>query len=79
MEPIGTGYGAHLAREIRAQMARAEVSQTMLAEATGMARSTLNRKLSGDTEFTIGEVEAVARELGLPLSVLLHRAEEAAA
>lgn len=80
--PTGSEISAHnysqrLSREIRACMARQEMSQQALAEAIGVSRTTLGQKLAGRTEFTVGEVDAIAQQFGISVSELLDRAEAA--
>jgi transcriptional regulator with XRE-family HTH domain len=48
-----------------------------LAEATGIPRTTLQRRLTGTSDFTVSELDALARHLGIPLVELL--ADEPAA
>lgn len=61
---------AHLAHE-------AGVSQRRLAEATGIPRVTLRRRIAGTAHFDIGELRAVARSLGTTASAIVAAAERA--
>jgi len=52
-------------------MADQAVSRVAPAEATGIPRVTLVRRLSGRAPFTVTELAAVAGALGVPLTDLL--------
>jgi transcriptional regulator with XRE-family HTH domain len=68
---------ARVAAEVRAEMARADISQLRLAAATGIPQSTLNRRLKPQSErdaFNIDELEKIADALGVN-AVLFFRAE----
>lgn len=56
---------------VRAEMARRDVSQVALAEAIDMGQPSLSKRLRGVTPFDINELSAVAEYLGVPLSNLL--------
>jgi transcriptional regulator with XRE-family HTH domain len=67
-----------LAGTVRAELARRRMTIRQLADTTGMALSTLGRRLErGD--FKIDELAAIAGALDMPLAALLPAAEEAAA
>jgi len=53
-------------------------SQRQVAEGTGIALVTLNRRLTGHTPFTIAELSAVAKFLGCSVSDFIARAEAVA-
>lgn len=78
MELAPERYSARLSSEIRACMARQSMSQDHLAKAIGISRTALCRKLVGHSEFTVGELDAVARQFDLSVSELLYRVEAAA-
>lgn len=46
-------------------------SQRALSRATGIAYATLGRKIAGRSEFTMGELLAVAEALGVSPAVLV--------
>lgn len=58
---------------IRAEMARSGTSIQSLAEAVGLTRTTLGRRLNpnGRSQLTIDEIEAIASYLGVSLDALL--------
>lgn len=62
-----------VASNIRAEMARSGTSIQSLAEAIGLTRTTLGRRLNpnGRSQLTIDEIEAIARHLEVPLDALL--------
>ncbi len=51
------------AAQVRQAMADQQLSQVALAEATGIPRVTLIRRLNGQAPFTVTELAAVAAEL----------------
>ena len=51
--------------EFRVAMARKNLSIPALAKVTKIARSKLYSRLSGKTQFTLGEAAAISRVLGL--------------
>ena len=53
------------AAQVRQAMADQQLSQVALAEATGIPRVTLIRRLNGQAPFTVTELAAVAAELGM--------------
>lgn len=68
-----------LAAEIRAEMARQEISGLDLARRIGMGRSTLNRKTGGESKITIPDLERIGAGLSVEPWELMRRASEAAA
>lgn len=67
---------AGIALVVAARMAEAKVSQRDAALATGIPLTTLHRRLTGQTSFTVSELDLLASLLGTTLPVL---AAEAAA
>lgn len=63
-----------LAAEVRAEMARQQVNNPRLADATGIPRVTLWRRLRADSDFTVDELMSVAEFLGLSVQELIDRA-----
>lgn len=60
-------------------MARKRLTQVVLAERAGMATSTLSRRLTGESDFTVGELYRIADVLGVPAAALLANVEKASA
>ena len=56
---------------VRAEMARQGITQTVLAEKLGLSQTQVSARLRGRVPFDINEITAVADMLGVPLSVLL--------
>lgn len=52
-------------------MARKRMSQAALAERAGMATSTLARRLSGESDFTLGELFRLAQAFGVSTNTLI--------
>ena len=53
-----------VAAEVRAELARKQITASTVAEAIQMPTSTLSRRLKADTPFTVDELAAIARVLG---------------
>lgn len=70
------GFTEALAEEIRAEMARREMTQSQLAELTGINRMSLSRRLTagGALAFDTDDLVRIARALNMPLLDLLTRA-----
>lgn len=62
---------ASLQASIRAEMARRGRTQRDLGALLGMSQPTVSGRMTGRTDFTITELRAVARWLGVPLTALL--------
>lgn len=52
-------------KKLRIAMIEKDYTVAKLAEAIGVAESTLYRKIRGDSEFTLSEMLAVCRVLGI--------------
>ena len=62
--------------EIRAEMAKRNISDATMADALGLTRKYFNHKKNGHAPFTFNEVQAAANALGMPAWELMRRAEE---
>lgn len=51
--------------ELRAAMARKEYSMNDLADILGVSRSTIYRRMSGESEFRVSEVMTMIDELNI--------------
>lgn len=60
-----------IAANVRAEMARRGISTLELSQLTGIARSTLARRLTGRYDLTVGELLTIADAVGVPLSTLI--------
>jgi len=54
------------AAEIRAELARQDITQDDLAHRVGMSPSALSRRLAGLQPFELQELEGIAAALGVP-------------
>lgn len=82
-------YGTHMARdttastlvaaEIRAELARRQLSKTWLADQVGAERTSFIKKISGTRELLIDDVWKCARALEVPVVDLLPSEEPLAA
>lgn len=57
-----------VAGHVRAELARQRISGSGLAKALGWPPGGLQRRLTGKVPFTIDELDAIAKLLGVPLS-----------
>jgi len=56
---------------LRAEMARAGMDQKAVAELLGYHPSAITKRMRGDIEWRIGELQIIAARLGVPISVLV--------
>jgi transcriptional regulator with XRE-family HTH domain len=73
MEP--TGFADRVAAEVRAQIARAGVTSSFVADAIGMPKATLSRRLTGKSPFDVYEIAQIAEVLAFDVAVLMQAAE----
>lgn len=66
-----------LAGEVRAELARRQITAAALGAQIGSPAATLSRKLNGKTGFTIDELIAIGRVLEIPVVDLLRAADAA--
>lgn len=64
-----------VAEEVRAEMARQEITVNTLSEKSGVPISTLRRSVKGQRPFTINELFVITRLLGLSVVEIIQRAE----
>lgn len=64
--PLARAFSAH----VRMVMARDRVTAKDLAEATGLSRSYLGKRLRDEVPFSLNDVEAISVALGLKLPEL---------
>ncbi|MBU4213564.1 MAG: helix-turn-helix domain-containing protein [Actinobacteria bacterium] len=60
----------HVAANIRAEAARAGVTQRALASSIGLSQASASARWRGVTPWTLNDIEAVAHVLGTTTSVL---------
>lgn len=68
-----------VARNIRAELVRAGMTQLDLATRVGLTRSALQRRLSGAQEIGVDELFAIAEALSVRPSALIAQSEDVAA
>ena len=64
---------------VRAEVARARITQTHLATQLGISRTTLHRKLQGQAPWHAGELASLAQILQVPVSALIPASKQGAA
>ena len=70
---------AEIVVQVRAEMARQDVSLPQLATALGVRYATLRKRLANPATLKYSDISAVSQALGVPASQLIERAEQAAA
>jgi transcriptional regulator with XRE-family HTH domain len=60
-----------VAADVRAALARNRMKQSELAAATGINSSTLSRRLSGESDFTVPELRSIGQVLGMSIIQLV--------
>lgn len=68
---MATTPTAQTGKNVRAEMARAGVTQAALAAELGISQAAVSARLLGRTPFDINELTAVADALNVPLTTLL--------
>ena len=61
----------HIAANIRRLMAEKGINQTELGSAASLSQSAFSRRLLGQAEFSVKQLEAVAAELGVAVADLI--------
>ena len=69
---------ASVAAEIRAEMARQQVSQQHIADALGVSRQAVSRRITGEVPWDIAEMSKVAAALGVPVHSYMPAPERVA-
>lgn len=64
-------------REIRAELARQSLSQRELATRMGWSRMYVSHRLNGSVGLSLNDVDAIARQLGVPIVQLVWPARAA--
>lgn len=60
-------YRSAVAKTVTESLKAGGYSEKAMAEATGIPRVTLRRRLSGTSPFNVSELDAIARTLGIPI------------
>lgn len=66
-----------VADNVRAELARYNVTQTAIAEALSLTRSAISRRLRGETQFRADELQRIADHLGLDVASFYGNGSEA--
>ena len=61
--------------EVRAQLARRHLTQQDLRQQAGITQSTMSRRMTGETAFTLPELFDVCAVLGMSVTELLQKAD----
>lgn len=64
--PTGGGLREAVVVAVRVEMARQGVTQTRLAELTGLSQAYISRRMTGDTALDVDDLDKVAAALGVP-------------
>lgn len=64
--PLARAFSGH----VRMVMARDRVTAKMISEATGLSRSYLGKRLRDEVPFSLNDVEAICKALGMELPEL---------
>lgn len=70
---MDTNYSARVAAKVAEAMEAGGWSEKAIAEATGIPRVTLRRRLAG-AAFTVAELHAIAATLGTTVTALVDEA-----
>lgn len=62
---------SHVADNVRAEAARRGKNQNDLAELLGISRQGVSQRLLGRIEFRVGELQAIAAFLKVPITTLV--------
>lgn len=63
-----------VSRELRAHMARRSLTASDLAHALDLSPAAVSRRLTGNVEWTVGELSSVCDLLSVPMADLLRDA-----
>jgi len=62
------------AGEVRAALARANITQTEVAERTGRSQAYWSRRLTGETPLDVSDLDLIAAITGVPVASLVSAA-----
>jgi transcriptional regulator with XRE-family HTH domain len=72
MSSMSSETTAHVAGEVRAELARQRLAMREAARRLGVTSSWLHRRVTGDTDFTVSELAELADLLGVPVEKFLR-------
>lgn len=61
------------AANVRAEVARRRIPQRVIADHLGLNQQQVSRRLNGDVEFTVSELQGVATLLGVAVADLIEQ------
>ncbi|QXQ14880.1 helix-turn-helix domain-containing protein [Skermania piniformis] len=64
-------YAEQVAGNIRAEVARAKLAQTTIADALGLTQTAVSRRLRGATEWALSDLPRIAELLGTTVADLV--------
>lgn len=67
-----------VALAVRDHLRQAGKTQLDIVDATGIPRTTLNRRMTGNSPFTISELELIAGAIGVTVTEIMQASEDAA-
>lgn len=67
----GSTVDAIIAGEVRAELARRQISQVDLAKTIGVTRAYLKRRLAGQTAWSANDLAAIAHAIGVTIASLV--------
>ncbi len=68
-------FGKVIARLLNEQRLQKGITQTELADATGISQSQISKQMRGTRDINIDELGSIADALGIPLVTLIQQAE----
>lgn len=63
-----------IAANVRAEMARRQITQSAMSKETGLSQTAISRRLVGSIPFTVNELDRIADILTVPVSHLIGEA-----
>jgi len=70
---VAMTFNQTVAAEVRAEMARQRMSARELSRRSGLAQATLARKIRGDAELGLDDIDVIAEALGVDVVDLIPR------
>lgn len=71
---MNSTHAQRIAANVRAELARKQVTQADIAERLHFSRAAIGRRTSGHVDFKITELYVIAEMLDVPVSALLGEA-----
>lgn len=70
-EPMTDGIAEKTGERVRQAMIRARVRQNDVAAVLGISQAQVSQRLAGNVDFSVTELAAIARHLGVPMVDLI--------